>query len=161
MGSGPTFRPATAEDVPTLARHRRLMYEDMRDSEGYRFQDADLDRMETEYEDCIRKQIPQGCFQAWIAEVEGVVVGSGCVTILPWPPGPTVPAAAVGLLHSMYTASKQRKKGIGRGIIDALAAACKSRGCRQIIIGGSGTKAGRHLYETIGFGPSENMRLNL
>ena len=161
MGPETTFRAATAGDIPTLARHRRLMYEDMRASQAFPCQDRDLNKMEREYEDYLRHQMPQGSIQVWVAEVEGSIVGSGCVSILAWPPAPGWPAHAVGLLHSMYTASEYRKQGIGRSIIKALMVTCKAKGCRQLIIGGHGTNAGRHLYEAIGFRPSENMRLNL
>lgn len=161
MGAEVSFRSATAGDVPTLALHRRLIFEDMRVAQSFPFQDSDLKQMEEEYEEYLRGQMSQGVLQAWVAQTGAGIVASGCVSILPWPPAPIWPAAAIGLLHSMYTVPEYRKRGIGRSIIDALAAACRGKGCRQLIIGGTGTNAGRHLYETIGFRPAPNSRLNL
>jgi GNAT superfamily N-acetyltransferase len=137
------------------------MYEDMRASQAFPCKDPDLNKMKKEYEDYLRHQMTQDSLLAWVAEVEGNIVGSGCVSILAWPPAPGWPAFAAGLLHSMYTAPEYRKQGIGRSIINALMVDCKAKGCRQLILGGTGTNAGRHLYETTGFCPAENMRLNL
>jgi GNAT superfamily N-acetyltransferase len=156
-----TVRAARVGDIPTLAQHRKLMFEDMRTSQAFPCKDPDLDKMEKQYEDYLGHQMTQGFLQARVAEVDGNIVGSGCVSILAWPPAPGCDAFAVGLLHSMYTVPQHRKQGIGLSIINALVAACKAKGCRQIVIGGRGTNAGHHLYETIGFSPAENMHLNL
>ncbi len=155
------IRPATPDDVPLLASHRSLMFEDMRTSQAFRCSDEGLARMESQYESYLQQQLANEALLVYVAEVDGSIVASGCVTILDWPPGPGSPDAAVGLLHSMYTTPDCRKRGIGESIVKALTDASKARGCRQLIIGGPGTNAGRHLYETLGFRAAENMRLNL
>jgi GNAT superfamily N-acetyltransferase len=137
------------------------MYQDMRASQGFQCKDADLGKMEREYKRYLRHKMKRDCLVAWVAEIGGNIVGSGCVSVLAWPPGPGCSAEAVGLLHSMYTAPEYRKQGIAGRIIKALGKACKAKGCRSLILGGRGTNAGRHLYETLGFIPAENMRLDL
>lgn len=161
MPTQTTLRAATPNDVPTLVEHRHLMFEDMRASEGLQCKDSDLDKMDSDYAAYLRDRIGDGSIRAWVAEADGAIVASGCVSMLAWPPGPNFPPVAVGLLHSMYTAGDYRKRGIAASIVKALASACKANGCRHLILGGRGTKAGRHLYETLGFRPSENSRLNL
>ena len=158
MAADVAFRPAAATDVPILARYRALMYEDMRTSQGFQYADRDLEKMEKDYESYLRDGLVQGHLLASVAEVGGNVVGSGCVSILAWPPCPGWPPSAVGLIHSIYTAPQYRKQGIAEQIIQALIKASEAKGCRKLTMGGRGTNAGRHLYETLGFVPSENMQ---
>ncbi len=161
MASDVEIRAATPDDVPLLASHRRLMYGDMRSSQAFGCSDIGLAAMEGQYDSYLRQQFANETLLVFVAEVDGSIVASGCVTILAWPPWPGGPDSAVGLLHSMFTAAEYRKRGIAESIAKALMNASKAAGCQQLIIGGAGTNVGRHLYETLGFRPTENMRLNL
>ena len=76
-------------------------------------------------------------------------------------PGPGRAGERTALLHSMYTAAEYRKCGMAKSIVEKAIAFCRANGCRRIILGGRGTEAGRSLYESVGFTPSEFSQLIL
>ena len=161
MPQQPQLRAAALGDIPTLVDHRRRMFEDIDAAQSMHYRQDDLDRLDEDYEHFLQNAVQDETLRAWVAEVGGEIVASGAVSVLAWPPCPGLRPGWAALLHSMYTAPKYRRQGIGRSIVEAAISFCKARGCRCIMLGARGSDAGRHLYETIGFRPSENMRLNL
>lgn len=161
MSQRPPIREATAQDIPTLVRHRRLMFEDMAAAQSLQYGAADLDSMEQNYSKYLRAYLPNGTVQAWVAEVGGEAVASGTISILVWPPAPALAGEQTALLHSMYTAPPWRRRGIGRRIAEAAISFCQASGCKRVVLGGRGSDAGRHLYESLGFRPGEQMQLKL
>ena len=159
MPHQPAIRQAISSDIATLVRHRRLMFEDMAAAQSLDYQARDLDRMDRDYQVYLTAHFSDGTALAWVAELDGQVIASGTVTLLPWPPCPSLPGHWSALLHSMYTTPEHRKQGIGRRIIEAATAHCKAAGRKCIILGGRGSDVGRGLYETVGFKPAENMRM--
>ena len=155
------LRAATGGDAAVLASHRRLMYEDMHEAQGFEYPPGGLDAMEAAYAEQLRKGLADGSILAWVVEDGGDVVASGAVSVLPWPPGPMAAGGRTGLLHSMYTAPDHRLRGLARRIVETAIAACREAGLLWITLGGTGTDAGRHLYDSLGFKPTQVSRLVL
>lgn len=176
------LRRAVKADIPLLARHHRLMFEEMRalsgvtipkDSccsapdccvnvplsrKGNQNTALDFEQLETAQRAKLDEQLPDGSCVAWIAEFRGNPVASGAVSILKTAPVPEDPLFTVGFLHSMYTEQSLRGRGIASSIIDRLLDHCRKKGLKRVLLNAS--EAGRTIYRGKGFKEmNEAMRL--
>ena len=151
---GITIREGTLSDIPTIARHRRRMCEDMH------YDDADaLAAMVKSTAEYLNTAIPEGSFRSWLACESGQVVAGGAVVIVPWPAHAYELECRRATILNVYTEPEYRRCGIARQIMEAMIAWCKKEGFARVTLHAS--EHGRHLYETLGFEPSNEMRLNL
>ena len=159
----PTDRPlrtATPADIPVLARHRRLMFEEMARLNGLRPDPEKLGEMEALYTGHLRNHLPDGSLRAWIAEQEGQVVASGALSLLDWPATPSNLCSQLGLLHSVYTLPAYRRRGLAHAIAMEAIEFGRQAGLKRLVLHAS--EAGRPLYISLGFKPADNeMRLAL
>ena len=137
------IRIATAEDSPIILHHRRRMFEDMKEGTA-----TDLDRM-------VEATAP------WLdrALADGKVVAGGGVLVSPWPAGPKDPLAQRALIINVYTEPEFRKRGLARQLMLLIIRWLKEQGFRSVVLHAS--PEGRHLYEKLGFVPTNEMRLRL
>ncbi len=133
----------------------------MASAQSLQFEPDGLDRMERAYAKHLRAHLSGGAVRAWVIEAEGQIVASGAVSILPWPPGPAGGSDRGALLHSMYTAPAYRRRGLARRIVEAAIDFCRAEAVAWLMLGGTGSEAGKPLYESVGFRPSSFMRLDL
>jgi GNAT superfamily N-acetyltransferase len=149
-----TIREGTTADIAEIARQRRRMCEDMN------YTDADvLSAMVTATADYLKKAIPEGSFRSWLACDHGRVVAGGAVVISAWPAHAYDLECRRATILNVYTEPEYRRRGIARQIMDAMIAWCKQEGFARVSLHAS--KQGRHLYESLGFEDSNEMRLNL
>lgn len=153
------IREATADDISVLVKHRRWMIEAIATSRSKPIDSARLDTMEQSYRGYLQAHLADGTVHAWIAEVDGRAAASGTISPLPWPPADTRESESNALLHSVYTLSAHRRKGIARQIVDTAIAWCEQHRIHSVFLGAS--EEGRPLYESIGFQPLNHMRLML
>ena len=155
-----TIRKANTADIPVILRYRRGMYVDM----GYADEVA-FDAMMKTSAPCLEQGMSGGTFHAWIAEraiVEssaGQPVACGAVTVVPWPSSPREAQCRRATILNVYTEREYRKQGIATRLIEAMIAWCRSEGLAFVSLHAS--EDGRHLYESMGFKPTNEMRLNL
>ena len=153
------LREATLADIPMLVSHRRRMFEDMASAQGTAYAPARLDAMDAAYAFHVRAHLDDGTLRAWVIEADGQIVASGATSLLDWPPRPNDLTERLALLHSVYTVAAYRRRGLARRIVQTAIEACRAEGLRRLTLHAS--VAGRPLYESLGFQPTNEMRLLL
>ncbi len=155
MGNEYSLRTATVADLSTIMRHRRQMFADM----GYR-DTASLDAMEATSASFIRAGLENGSYRGWLmTTADGGVVAGGGVAILSYPSSPRDPSLHRAYILNMYTEPAYRKRGLASMIVEAMVRWCREQGFAWVSLHASAD--GRHLYESLGFQPTNEMRLAL
>ena len=150
-----SIRPATPLDCSVILHHRRSMFHDM--GEG---SPEDLDRMVAATAPWLEAALSDGSYRGWVAEdPQGKVVAGGGVLVSSWPAGPHDPVTQRALIINVYTEPKVRRRGLARQLMLLMIQWLKDQGFSSVVLHAS--DAGRHLYETLGFAPTNEMRLRL
>lgn len=167
-----TYRRAVTADIPLLASHHRLMFEEMRaagEENGPKdsccsgpdccvtlpsFMENStpapvFKQLEAAQKVKLEQQLPDGSCVAWIAEYQGEPVASGAVSILQTTPVPEDLSFEVGFVHSIYTVPSMRGRGIASGILDHLLTHCRQKGLHRVQLNAS--KEGSGIYRNKGF----------
>lgn len=156
MSDDTTIRPATVEDVPIIVHHRRAMFADMGHTDP-----AGLDAMCESFAPYLARAIAEGAYRGWLAQTrDGRVIAGGGLIVHEWPSRPVVPAEPRrAYILNVYTEPDYRGRGIARRIVSDIIEWCRTQGFRSVSLHAS--TAGRRLYETMGFEPTNEMRLRL
>jgi len=148
------LRVASLSDLDIIIRHRRSMFSEM----GYR-DEAALDRMEATSAPFIKSGLEDGSYRGWLVEnADGVVAGGG-VVVVGYPSAPHAPRACRAWILNMYTEPNHRGRGLAKLIMEAMISWCREEGFEWVSLHAS--DAGRHLYEKLGFKPTNEMRMVL
>jgi len=149
------IREAGVEDLKDILHHRRAMFEEMG------FQDtAVLDRVESLSREYFSEALRSGKYRGWIAEeLNGQIVGGGGIVLADWPGYPGENHAARAWIVNMYTEPGARRRGVAKRLMQAMIEWCRIKGFRAVSLHAS--SAGRPLYETMGFQPTNEMTLKL
>lgn len=149
------IRPAGLDDLAVLVRHRGSMFRAM----GYRDETA-LAAMEAAFERWIAIRIGRGEYLAWLADdsTGSPVAGAG-VWLMDWLPHMVGPGAPRANIVNVFVEPEWRRRGIARELMNTVLEACRERGIRAVILHAS--PEGRALYESLGFSPTNEMRLML
>jgi GNAT superfamily N-acetyltransferase len=150
----PTIREATASDIPEILRQRRRMYEDMDHTDP-----AVLNSMASLSSAYPNTALSDGSFRAWLAADGDRVVAGGAVVLSPWPAHPYDLQCRRATILNVYSDPDDRRRGIARQLMQTIIAWCKREGFARVTLHASDD--GRHLYESLGFEASNEMRLNL
>lgn len=155
LAEGFTIRRATAADLDVLVLHRRAMFYDM----GYR-DEAALDAMSASFKVWLLPRMNAGEYLAWlaIAPDETVAAGAG-LWLMDWPPHMVGRGSRRGNILNVYTSENFRRRGLSRELMQAALAWCRDNQVDTIILHASDD--GRTLYESLGFTPTNEMRLIL
>jgi GNAT superfamily N-acetyltransferase len=159
MSDEPILREATLADAATLVQHRRLMFEDIWKARGQEVDVAQLDKMDAVYREHLCAHLGDGTLKAWVVELNGLVVASGAITYLVWPPLPNDLTQCVPYLHSVYTAAAHRRRGFAHRVVQAAINDCRQRGLKRLTLHAS--EAGQPIYASLGFQATNEMRLLL
>jgi len=156
MSDDTTIRLATVEDVPIIVHHRRAMFTDMGHTDP-----AGLDAMCESFAPYLVRAIAEGTYRGWLAQTgDGRVVAGGGLIVHEWPSRPVIPAKPCrAYILNLYTKPEYRGRGIARRIVTEIIEWCRTQGLSSVSLHAS--TAGRHLYETMGFEPTNEMRLRL
>lgn len=147
-------RAATPTDIPEILRQRHRMYEDMLYTDS-----GALEAMCKASSAYLLKAMEDGSFRAWLA-CEGVrAVAGGAVIISPWLAHPYDLECRRVTILNVYTDPEYRRRGIARQLMATIVDWCRSAGLARVTLHASDD--GRHLYESLGFQPSNEMRLTL
>lgn len=102
----------------------------------------------------LRERLDSPAFGAYVAEVDGRVVGSGGITVYDSPPGPS-PGAREAYIMSMYTEPEWRGRGVARAVLTALVSFARNAGgVSRVWLRASAV--GRPLYLRAGFEPRDS-----
>lgn len=166
------YRRAVAADIPLLARHHRLMFEEMRAVEGdngpkdsccsgpdcfVSFPSLmesstpvpDFKQLEAVQRSKLEQQLTDGTCVAWIGECRDEPIASGAVSVIKTVPVPEDLSFEVGFLHSVYTIESMRGRGVASTILDHLLDYCRKNGLKRVQL--SASEVGRAIYGNKGF----------
>lgn len=149
-----TIREAFIRDIPEILHQRRRMYEDMHYKDH-----AALDAMSSLSSVYLQKAFADGSFHAWLAWTENRAVAGGAVIISPWLAHPYDRECRRATILNVYTDPEYRRRGIARKLLLTIIDWCKEEGLARVTLHASDD--GRHLYESLGFENSNEMRLKL
>ena len=149
------IRRAYAEDLRHILRHRLAMFEEM----GFR-DAAALAPVRAVSQEYFTEAFRAGTYLSWLAEDRnGQVVGGGGIVVAAWPGFPGENHASRAWILNMYTEPRARRCGVARKLMQAMLDWCRSQGYGAVSLHAS--EAGRPLYESMGFQPSNEMTLKL
>ena len=157
MQDEPVFRLACRQDALDLAVFRRRMFEDMAKDEGKAVDPQELALMEAIFVQHVLARLDGEELIAWVVEVDGRLVSSAALSILPTIPAPGRLDMRWVLLHNVYTLPDYRGRGFARNLVEMAIAWCKEQGFRSLALNASA--AGRPIYASLGFQPTNQMVL--
>lgn len=147
-----TIRPATLDDLGTLVRHRRGMFQDMHPD----LRKRELDDADRAFRAWARRGMTAGEYRSFVAESGGRAVASGGLWLQPVQPRPGWTKGRLPYLMGMYTEQGWRGKGIARRIVQAAMAWSRAHGYPRITLHAS--EMGRPVYARLGFERTWEMR---
>ncbi len=145
------IRTATASDAETISGHRDRMFLDMG------IDPAVVTAASDPALRWIRAALADGRYLGWLATEDSGVVGGVGLTFLDLPPNMHTVNDQRGYLLNMFVEPAFRGQGIARTLVDRALAECRARGIDAVTLHAS--DAGRPLYESLGFTPTNEMRL--
>ncbi len=155
LPEGFTIRRGTLDDLDTLVMHRREMFRDI----GYKGEDA-FREMSARCYDWLRDHMNAGDYLAWVVIApDGSVAAGAGLWLMDWIPHMVGKSLRRGNILNVYTANDHRRRGLARELMDAILGWCRENGIDTIILHAS--SEGRSLYESMGFKPTNEMRLQM
>jgi len=148
-----TIREAGPDDLEIILHHRRSMFRDMGEGTA-----EELDRMVEIARPGMLRALADGTYRHWLAmDGSGKVAGGGGVLLSPWPANPRDPCSERAVILNVYTEPEFRRRGVARLVMQTILGWVRARGLSSVNLHAS--DEGRHLYETLGFQPTNEMRL--
>lgn len=90
---------------------------------------------------------------AWLAEVDGIVVGMLTIVVVERMPQPGIPTNGWGYVHHFVVDPAHRDTGIGSALMDAAVADARRRGWSQLVL--HPRERSIPFYERHGFAPAD------
>jgi GNAT superfamily N-acetyltransferase len=150
-----SIRTATPEDLETILYQRMAMFRAMGFQEPAVL--ASIRRDSIEY---LRDALNQGTYRGWFAVTGSGAVVAGCgVLIAAWPGGPWDGQARRAWVLNVYSEPAYRRRGLARRLMQVAIEWARSEGFRILSLHAS--REGRPLYQSLGFEPTNEMRLRL
>jgi len=148
------IREATTDDIPEILKQRRGMYLDM----GYDDSPA-LASMLSSCDAYLTDALANGSFRGWLGLSGDRFVGGGAIVISPWPSHPYDLECRRATILNVYVYPEFRRQGIGRRLMQTAIDWCRRQKFAAVYLHAS--KDGRHLYESLGFEPTNEMKLKI
>jgi GNAT superfamily N-acetyltransferase len=149
------IREADIADLPHLVHHRRAMFAEMELGDA-----ASLDRVDEASKNYFTQALQQGTYKGWLAETaDHTVIGGGGIVLARWPGYPGETLAQRAWILNMYTEPEARGCGVAKSLVQTMISWCRDHGYNSVSLHAS--DAGRPIYESFGFLPTNEMRLKL
>jgi Acetyltransferases len=97
------------------------------------------------------QMLSNGTTAAFLAEEEGIPVGTGAINYFLLPPNDWCPSGITAYVGNMFVRPEFRRRGIASALLKMLLEDAKARGCERIIL--NPTAEGMPLYRKFGFEP--------
>ena len=150
-----TIRAATVADASIVTAHRRAMFEDMRVGTL-----ADLDAMDAQFGPWVARALANGAYLGWfVATEQGTIIASAGMSIEDFPATPRDQTGRRAYVMNVYTDPKYRHQGLARRLMQTILDWCREDGIHTVALQAS--DEGRPLYESVGFKPTNELRLKL
>ena len=152
---GITIREATPDDAEIIFCQRRDMFEDVwgpLDPES-------VAMMEETFVPWVRRGLADGSYRGWLACADdGHVVAGGGLIVHKWMTSPRNMDSRRAYIANIYTKPDYRSQGIARRVMNIILDWCRNEGFKGVALHAS--PYGRPLYASLGFEPTNEMRLN-
>ncbi|MBP5531174.1 MAG: GNAT family N-acetyltransferase [Lentisphaeria bacterium] len=142
---GFTFRLATADDAELLAQMRVEMRKE-RETAVCAMPEAEFFRCNVEF---FRTHLASGDFISFLAFDGDEAAACSGMSLQVHPPTYADPSGRSGYITNMFTRPRWRHLGLAKKLVDLLAGAARTAGCRTLVLNASAM--GRPLYEKYGF----------
>ena len=150
-----SIRLATLDDAGIIAGHRHRMFLDIGDHDRQK-----LEAMTKAFKPWLESRMSSGEYLGWLAMASDGSVAAGLgLWLMDWPPHVLGGSSPRGNIVNVYTEAEHRKRGLARLLMNAALEWCRANRVDVVILHAS--KEGRHLYESMGFEPTNEMRLVL
>jgi GNAT superfamily N-acetyltransferase len=124
---------------------------------GYHDEPA-LDKMCEAFRPWLERSMQRNEYLTWFAvDADGSIVAGLGLWLMDWPPHMIGPGAPRGNILNVYTQPENRRMGSARRLMDTALAWCSLHGVSAVILHASDD--GRRLYESLGFKPTNEMRI--
>ncbi len=148
-----SIRRATVGDAAIITHHRRSMFADMGERDMKK-----LDAMSASFKDWVTKRLACGEYLGWlVVNEQGAVVAGAGLWLLAWAPTPGDQAGQRGYIFNVYTQPAYRRRGLARRMMQTILDYCRENKMNVVALHAS--DQGRSLYESLGFKPTNEMRL--
>jgi GNAT superfamily N-acetyltransferase len=149
------IRPGTLADILSITRHRLGMMLEM----GLATPDQ-CAAYDPDFRAFAQREMSAGNFHSFLAASStGVIAGGGAVYVVVWPGNPYDRLQKRVFILNVYTEPEFRRRGIARAVVGAMVDWCRAQGFHSIRLLAS--EAGRPLYQSMGFLPTNEMKLEL
>ena len=157
---GFVVRTTTVADVEIVAHHRVAMFRDMG-----RTTPEVIEPLRAATIAALREMLPRGEYVGWLAspagEPERIVSGAGAQLrrVLPFPTRTAHVDLALGaeaIVLNVYTEPGYRRRGAARIVMEAVLAWARDARIDRLVL--HAAPDGRHLYESLGFVGTNEMR---
>jgi ribosomal protein S18 acetylase RimI-like enzyme len=150
---GYRFRYATPQDMPVLLAHRKAMFIDTGQTK-----EGPLAAMLAASEAWMRRAFEEGRYVGFffLDEADQVVAGAS-LWFTERPPSVRDPNPTRGHILNVYTAPEHRRRGLASQLVQMALDYCRQKGVSVVTLNAS--EEGRHIYEKLGFKPSNEMRM--
>jgi ribosomal protein S18 acetylase RimI-like enzyme len=146
---------AAVADAEIISAQRRGMFEDMG-----RGTPAELNAMVVAFIPWVADRIARGEYLGWFAKTAAGAVAAGAgMMLMDHPPSPIDLSGKRGYVLNVYVNPEFRRHGLARRLMATILEYCREQHIRLVELHAS--DAGRHLYESLGFKPTNEMRLSL
>ena len=105
--------------------------------------------LKTALRDYYQRHMEEGTFVSWLAMDGDKIIGTSGMSFVEKPPYFTCPSGRLGLLSSMYTDPRYRRKGIAKELIHRVVEEARAYGCGSVHI--TASNMGVKLYTAYGF----------
>ncbi len=148
-------RKATSDDLEIVLHHRREMFREM----GYAANAEAFAQADLLARAFFGKAFAEGNYHGWFCESGATVAAGAGVILIEYHPSPRDPRPRRAWAVNVYTEPAFRRRGLGRRLMNAMIEWCREQGYENLVLHAS--DEGRPLYESMGFEPTNEMRLNL
>lgn len=149
------LRPIRPGDAPVIAQQRVRMFVEMGD-----VTDAEAAALEAAVLAQLDPLIASGEYFGWLMEADEVVVsGVGVLLHRLLPRGRALGLRQEAYVLNVYTDPAYRRRGLSKRLMQELIDWCRAHAITRITLHAS--PAGKPMYESLGFSPTNEMRLVL
>ena len=145
------IRLATIDDAAIIARHRAAMFFDMRYVDEQQAQAIESNSLPM-----LREMLVSGEYRGWLVEFEGqIVAGGGMILRRLLPRLGCFSGGQEAYILNMFTEREHRRKNLARHLMQVMIEWCQENKMGRVSLHASDT--GRPLYESLGFGTTNEM----
>ncbi len=145
MGSNFNIREANLDDLEALVQLRLTLLREA----GNLKSDTSTGTLAEAIRQYLTRTLPTGKFVAWVAEVNGEIIGTSGVVMFERPPVYGNLSGLEAYIMNIYTVPSWRGKGVAMALLREIISYVKKTDARRIWL--HATEDGKRLYEKVGF----------